>query len=94
MQHLLSTMISRIMIGNGALFATSNKQKLNTQSSTKAELVGVNDVMPQILWTHYFLEAQRVTVKGNIVYQDNQSSLRLEKYGKGSSRKRTRHINI
>eukprot|EP00957_Ditylum_brightwellii_P055639 4215894-Ditylum_brightwellii.AAC.1 len=40
-----------LMIGNGALFATSTKQKLNTRSSTKAKLVGVNEVMPQILWT-------------------------------------------
>eukprot|EP00957_Ditylum_brightwellii_P110520 8430626-Ditylum_brightwellii.AAC.1 len=63
------------MIGKGALFATSTKQKLNTRSSTEAELVGVNDVMPQILWTRYFLEAQGIEVKDNVVYQDNQSSM-------------------
>eukprot|EP00957_Ditylum_brightwellii_P082405 6265498-Ditylum_brightwellii.AAC.1 len=63
------------MIGRGALFATSTKQKLNTRSSTEAELVGVNDVMPQILWTRYFLEAQGIEVKDNVVYQDNQSSM-------------------
>eukprot|EP00957_Ditylum_brightwellii_P209777 15363210-Ditylum_brightwellii.AAC.1 len=50
--------------------------------------------MPQILWTRYFLEAQGIKVRDNVVYQDNQSSMRLEKYGKGSSGKRTRHINI
>eukprot|EP00957_Ditylum_brightwellii_P192784 14679161-Ditylum_brightwellii.AAC.1 len=83
-----------MMIGKGTLFATSTKQKLNIRSLTKAELVGVNDVMPQILWTIYFLEAQGMTVRDNVVYQDNQISMRLEKYGKGSDRKRTRHINI
>jgi hypothetical protein len=29
-------------------------QKLNTKSSTEVELVGVDDVMPLILWTRYF----------------------------------------
>ena len=30
----------------------------------------------------------------NVIYQDNQSAIRLEKNGKQSSSKRTRHINI
>jgi hypothetical protein len=33
-------------------------------------------------------------VEENKVYQDNQSSMLLEKNGRGSSSKRTRHINI
>eukprot|EP00957_Ditylum_brightwellii_P185825 14148218-Ditylum_brightwellii.AAC.1 len=83
-----------MMVGKGTLFSTSTKQKCNTLSLTKAKLVGINNVMPQILWTGYFLEVQGLTFKDNAVYQDNQSSLILEKYGKGSSGKRTRHINI
>ena len=35
-----------------------------------------------------------ITVTDNIVYQDNQSAMLLEKNGKRSSGKRTRHINI
>jgi hypothetical protein len=50
--------------------------------------------MPQVLWTRYFLEAQGYTVWDSIIYQDKQSSILLEKNGKRSSRKRTRHINI
>eukprot|EP00957_Ditylum_brightwellii_P182746 13919673-Ditylum_brightwellii.AAC.1 len=69
-----------LVLGKGAAFATSTKQKLNTRSSTKAELVGVNDVMPQILWTQYFLEAQGLMVTDNVVYQNNQSLLKLEKH--------------
>lgn len=44
-------------LGKGALYGMpSTLQKLNTKSMTaEAELVGVNDVMPQILWTRYFL---------------------------------------
>jgi hypothetical protein len=76
------------------MYATSTRQKLNTKSSTESELVAVDDVMPQILWTKNFLEAQGYSVKDNIVYQDNQSAILLEKNGRGSSGKRTRHINI
>jgi Reverse transcriptase (RNA-dependent DNA polymerase) len=81
-------------LGKGAIYGTSTRQKLNTKSSTEAELVGVNDVMPQILWTRYFLEAQGYDIKDSIIYQDNQSSILLEKNGRASSGKRTRHINI
>jgi hypothetical protein len=80
-------------LGKGVIYGTSTRQKLNTKSSTEAELVGVNDVMPQILWTRYFLEAQGYDIKDSITYQDNQSSILLEKNGRASSGKRTRHIN-
>ena len=42
----------------------------------------------------YFLKVQGLEVKINIVYQKNQSALRLEKNGKGSSNKRARYISI
>jgi hypothetical protein len=55
----------------------------------------VNNVMPHVLWTRYFLSAQGYDTMENIVYQDNQSAILLEKNGKeGSSSKRTRHIDI
>jgi hypothetical protein len=41
---------------------TSSKQKMNTHSSTKAELVGVNDMIAKVLWTLYFLKAQGYNV--------------------------------
>ena len=81
-------------LGKGVVFGTSTRQKLNTKSSTEAELVGVNDVMPQALWTRYFLEAQGYRVTDNVIFQDNQSAILLEKNGRASSSKRTRHINI
>ena len=43
-------------LGKGTVYATSTKQKLNTKSSTEAELVGVDDCMSQIIWTGYFLK--------------------------------------
>ena len=81
-------------LGKGAIYGTSTRQKINTKSSTEAELVGVNDVMPQVLWTRYFLEAQGYTVEESIIYQDNKSTILLAENGKASSSRRTRHINI
>jgi hypothetical protein len=89
-----SHMGGMMSLGKGAAYGTSTREKLNTKSSTEAELVGVNDVMPQILWTRYFLEAQGYGVEDSLVYQDNQSAILLEKNGRASSGKRTRHINI
>ena len=73
---------------------TSKKQKLNTKSSTKAELVAVDDMMSQIIWTRNFLIEQGFELNGNVVYQDNQSAILLKKNGTASSSKQTRHINI
>ena len=84
-----------LLLGRGAVYSTSTRQKLNTQSSTEAELVGINDVLPQILWIQYFLEAQGYgSPNESVIYQDNQSTILLGKNGKASSSKQTRHINI
>ncbi|CAB9531215.1 Inherit from KOG: Retrotransposon protein [Seminavis robusta] len=50
--------------------------------------------MPQVLWTRRFLESQGYDICDNIVYQDNQSAILLEKNAKASSGKRTKHIDI
>jgi hypothetical protein len=83
-----------LSLGKGAIYATSTQQKINTCSSTEGKLVGVNDVMPQVLWTQYFLKAQGFHVKPSHILQDNQSAILLEKNGLASSSKRTHHINI
>ena len=80
--------------GTGAVMTASRKQKLNTRSSTEAELVGVDDMATMILWTKLFLEEQGYDVEKNIVYQDNKSAILLETNGKKSSSKRTRALNI
>ena len=58
------------------------------------ELIGVDDMMPMILWTHYFFATQGYKVKDNIMYQDNISALLLAKNSKSLSMKHTKHINI
>jgi hypothetical protein len=72
----------------------ASKQKLNTRSSTEAELVGADDGATMILWTKLFMEAQGYDITRNILYQDNKSTILLETNGKKSSSKRTRALNI
>ena len=81
-------------MGRGFPIVSSTKQKLNTRSSTESELVGVDDMMSSILWTRYFLKEQGYNVFDNIIFQDNRSSILLERNGKLSSGKRTKHINV
>ena len=81
-------------MGRGLPVVTSTKQKLDTRSYTEADIVGVDNCIPEVCWTWYFLEAQDYNVTENIVYQDNQSVILLENNGKASVSKRTKHINI
>jgi hypothetical protein len=83
-----------LSLGSGIIYGTSKCQKLNTKSSTEAEIVGTDDVMPQILWTLCFLEAQGCKIDDNVLHQDNKSSILLETNGRGSSGERTGHIDV
>ena len=81
-------------LGKGMIYNKSTKQKINTTSSTESELVAVDDVLSQVLWTNYFMRAQGWFSDQTIVYQDNNSAILLENNGKLSSSKRTKHINV
>jgi hypothetical protein len=83
-----------ITMGKGALYASSKRQKLNTKSSTEAELVGAGDFLPQTIWTVNFIEAQGYKVSRSEYHQDNQSAMKMEKNGRQSAGQRSRHINI
>ena len=93
---LASFLISSVTTVNISVcpISSSSKQKINTRSSTEAELVGVNDALTMVIWVRLFLEAQGFDIKENIVFQDNQSTILLENNGKRSIGKRTRHIDI
>ena len=80
-------------MGKGVIKSISCKQKLNTKSSTEAELVAADDVVPSALWTRLFLLSQGYKSKTTL-FQDNTSAILLEKNGTKSSSKRTRHLNI
>jgi hypothetical protein len=54
------------------------------KSLTKSKLVGVNDMMPIMLWTHYFLLSQGYGIVENLLLHDNKSSILLEQNGEAS----------
>ena len=83
-----------LSLGIGLIYSMSRKQKLNTTSSTEAEIVGVHDAMSQIIWFRHFIIAQEVKIYRNILFQDNRSAILLHRNGTNSCSRNTRHINI
>ena len=67
--------------GKGTIHARSSKQRLNTKSSTEAELVGVSEYLPYNIWIVNFLSEQGYHLDMNELKQDNQSAIRMEKTG-------------
>jgi hypothetical protein len=83
-----------ISLGTGVVHSKSSKQRLNTKSSTEAELVGASDYITYTLWVKRFLKEQGYEVMNNIFFQDNQSAIKLEKNGRQSCGEKSRHIDI
>jgi hypothetical protein len=81
-------------LGTGMIQCKSNKQSTTENSSTTAELVSSSDALIMIIWTNNFLKAQGYPIKDTLLFQDNMSAIKLEKNGRQSSSKRTRHLNI
>ena len=48
--------------------------------------------MPEVLWANNFMRAQDYTISDTVIYQDNKSAILLEKNGRLSCGKRTKHI--
>ena len=80
--------------GRGVFHSRSTKQRINTRSSTESELVGTYEYMPYNIWVQNFMEAQGYKLKSNIIYQDNQSAIKMESNGRASCSDRSRHIDI
>jgi hypothetical protein len=74
-----------ISVSQGPVHVSSKRQKLNSKSSTEAELIGVSDALSQVIWTREFLLAQGHVVPAAVVKQDNK--------GRSTSSK-TRHIGV
>ena len=83
-----------ISFGKRALMSKSTKQKINTKSLTKAELVGISDYLTNTIWARMFLDKQGFTMKENNFYQDNKSTIKLAVHGRKLAGKQSRHIDI
>jgi len=83
-----------LTMGRGCPTVQSTKAKCNTRSSTISELVVINEMMAQILWTRLFMNAQGIEVSDNNLFQDDKSAILLEKNGRKSSSKCTKHIEV
>ena len=81
-------------MGQGTIMSMSRKQKLNTKSSTTAELVGADDAATMMLWTKLFMEEQGYKIEENVLYQDNKSAILLEKNGRKSMGKQSHALNV
>ena len=81
-------------MGRGFTITGSTKQKINSLISTETNISGVDDFMPSICWTNYFLESQGNNVQDNSLHQNSKSSILLENNEKTSKSKRTKYINV
>ena len=93
-KDVMSHTIGFMAMGKVGAYDQSSKQKLNTKSSTEDDLVVVNDFLTQVICTRYLLKEKGYNIRDNIIYQDNQSFIKLENNVRRSISKRRRHINI
>lgn len=89
-----SGLLGKFVGSKGAILCESDKQKLNTNSSTTVELVATHQYLPKVLFTPLFLSEQGYDINANYIMQDNKSAILLENNGKKRSGKRTRALNI
>ena len=68
-----------ISMGYVLLHEMSSKKKINVNSSTEEKLVGVSEYLPYNIWFLMFMDAQGYVIKGNFIFQDNQSTTRMHK---------------
>ena len=54
------------------LIQASPFKKMQGKISTKNEIIGVYESLPQALWFKLFLESQGYTIEHNIIYQDKK----------------------
>ena len=68
-----------LKFAGSTILVRSTKQKINSESSTEAELVSLSDNLRYALRAHDFITGQGYDVGPIMVYQDNQSVLAMLK---------------
>ncbi len=82
-----------LMVGDNVVLSRSNKQKVNTRSSTESELIAIDDALPTVQWAKSFMQEQGYNMD-TIIKEDNKSTVLLMKNGRLSAGKRTKHLDI
>lgn len=71
----------------------TNKQTLNTKSSSESELVGLSDECGWVIWARNFIKAQGYQTPPATIFQDNTAVKDILKKGP-SAQLKTRHLGI
>lgn len=80
------------MLGESPILCVSTKQILQALSSTEAEIIGVAEAVKYIQWFKSLLAEMNVELHQTILYQDNQSVIKILK--NGGTFKGTKHYRI
>ena len=54
-------------MGTGGAYVKSSKHNMKTKISNDAEIVGVDDVLIQVIWNQYFLKEQGHMIHDNVI---------------------------
>ena len=92
-ENMKSTSGMCITLGVGNFISSSKVQKLNSKSSTEAEIIAVSDGMNVTLWLADFLSYQGHGKEQVRLEQDNQSCIALLNKGR-STAETTRFIEV
>ena len=75
------------------LHKTVSVKRSNAKGVTEAEIINVSEYLPYNLWL-MFIHGKGYVMMNNILYHDNQSSIRVENNGKNYFTVNFIHINI
>jgi hypothetical protein len=80
-----------ITLGKGGVVSKSTKQHITAKSSTEAELIALSDFASTVVHLRELLIELGYQQPPALIYQDNQSCMKLIERGRAAS-DRTRHI--
>ena len=81
------------MIGGSLIWAAAIRQSITTKSSFESELVALSDMVSMVLWVLFMMADLGYASGVPIVYQDNQSTIKVAHKGLTSNVK-TKHIDV
>ena len=72
----------------------SECSKVERKELYGSKIVGVSKYLPHNIWIMNFMSAQGYKMKKNILYEDNQNGIRMEKNGRNSCTGNSRHVDM